>query len=99
MRAAKYVAELVRTAENEINQRDRQLPFTPSQRQEIRADCERRAALLIDAETGLPELVEALEDIGRYQGEGGPGTPWREIVRDVGATARAALSKTQRTSP
>lgn len=59
-RAAKYVAELVRAVENEIDKRDQQLPFTPSQRAVIRADCERRIALLIDAETGLPEVVKAL---------------------------------------
>lgn len=34
----------------------------------------------------------ALEDIGAYKGEGGPGTPWRDIVRDCGAKAREALS-------
>ena len=36
-------------------------------------------------------LIAALEDIGAYTGEGGPNTPWRNIVRDCGATARAAI--------
>ncbi len=38
------------------------------------------------------KLREALESIGIYKGEGGPGTPWRDIVRDCGAAARAALA-------
>ena len=36
-------------------------------------------------------LIEALQEIGAYTGEGGAGTPWRNIVRDCGATARAAI--------
>lgn len=39
----------------------------------------------------LEKYTLALEDIGKYKGEGGPGTPWRDIVRDCGAAARAAL--------
>jgi len=36
-------------------------------------------------------LRAALEDIGEYTGEGGPDTPWQEIVRDCGIKAREAL--------
>lgn len=36
-------------------------------------------------------LRGALKAIGEYRGEGGPGTPWRDIVRDCGETARNAL--------
>ena len=37
------------------------------------------------------KMSEALREIGKYTGEGGPATPWREIVRDCGETARRAL--------
>jgi len=36
-------------------------------------------------------LAAAMEGIGNYTGEGGPGTPWRDIVRDLGARAREVL--------
>lgn len=38
-------------------------------------------------------LTEALGDIAGYRGEGPPSTPWRDIVRECGQTARAALSR------
>lgn len=41
----------------------------------------------------LPDLLEALEEIAGYTGEGGPGTPWRDIVRDLGTKARTVLKK------
>lgn len=37
-------------------------------------------------------LRGALEDIGEYTGDGGPSTPWRDIVRDCGNKARDAIS-------
>lgn len=40
----------------------------------------------------VPLMLEALEDIGEYTGEGGPGTPWRDIVRGIGLKARKALA-------
>ncbi len=39
------------------------------------------------------KLTAALQDIGQYEGEGGPSTPWRQIVRDLGAAARSALKE------
>jgi hypothetical protein len=36
-------------------------------------------------------LRETLAEIGEYRGEGGPATPWQDIVRDLGQMARAAI--------
>lgn len=43
-------------------------------------------------------LRSALEEIGGYYGEGSMNTPWREIVRDMGALARSALLAALRSS-
>jgi hypothetical protein len=37
-------------------------------------------------------LRETLAEIGEYRGEGGPATPWQDIVRDLGQMARAAIA-------
>lgn len=39
------------------------------------------------------DLLAALRGIAAYHGEGPPTTPWRDIVRDVGEAARAAIAK------
>jgi len=59
-----------------------------------RAERERDEALsLLPAlRSAAEKALEALDDIGRYQGKGGPGTPWQEIVRDCGAAAREAAA-------
>lgn len=54
---------------------------TPEQM--VRANAELIAA--------APDLLKALQQIGEYTGEGGPNTPWRDIVRECGETARRAL--------
>ena len=37
-------------------------------------------------------MRETLAEIGEYRGEGGPATPWQDIVRDLGQMARAAIA-------
>jgi hypothetical protein len=50
----------------------------------------RERAQLIAA---APEMLVALTAIARYTGEGPGTTPWRDIVRHLGETARAATEK------
>lgn len=51
LRAAKYIAEKVRAVEFAIEQRDAQpCPFTAIQRNEIRDNCERECAIVIERE-------------------------------------------------
>ncbi len=45
------------------------------------------------AEAENERLREALKEIGEYTGDGGPNTPWRDIVRSLGETARIALQE------
>ncbi len=39
------------------------------------------------------ELLEALKKIAEYEGDGPPTTPWKDIVRDLGEVARAAIAR------
>ena len=39
------------------------------------------------------DLVMALHRVAEFTGDGPLTTPWREIVRDLGSIARAALAK------
>ncbi len=47
-------------------------------------------------EAQLDALLEALRKIGQYTGEGPTySTPWRNIVADLGQTARDAIAKAE----
>lgn len=56
--------------------------------QNIRAEYERLRSI-------NAELLSALENIGRYTGNGPPTTPWQDIVRDIGQDARAAIVRVE----
>ena len=47
---------------------------------------------LSEAKKDKARLRETLAEIGEYRGEGGPATPWQDIVRDLGQMARAAIA-------
>ncbi len=70
----------------------------PSGRENERSMNAARIVACVNALAGIPNpaavkgAVDALREIAEYTGEGGPGTPWREIVRAILATARRALA-------
>jgi hypothetical protein len=45
----------------------------------------------------LEEMKVFTKDIGEYTGEGGPTTPWRDIVKNIGSKARHMHSKAKKT--
>ncbi len=51
------------------------------------------AAYIAHAANAYPKLIEALRQVASYTGEGPNTTPWRDIVRDLGEDARAALKE------
>ena len=70
----------------------------PSELERMREQLFRMRAQLFDVSDELSEakkdkarLRETLAEIGEYRGEGGPATPWQDIVRDLGQMARAAI--------
>jgi len=71
----------------------------PSELERMREQLFRMRAQLFDVSDELSEakkdkarLRETLAEIGEYRGEGGPATPWQDIVRDLGQMARAAIA-------
>ena len=43
----------------------------------------------------VAELEAFVRDVAKWEGDGGPGTPWRSIVRQIGENARALLGVTK----
>jgi hypothetical protein len=59
--------------------------------EEARGVIDRQEALIAELRKDKARLRETLAEIGEYRGEGGPATPWQDIVRDLGQMARAAI--------
>jgi hypothetical protein len=60
--------------------------------EEARGVIDRQEALIEQLRKDKARLRETLAEIGEYRGEGGPATPWQDIVRDLGQMARAAIA-------
>jgi hypothetical protein len=60
--------------------------------QEARGVIDRQEALIEQLRKDKARLRETLAEIGEYRGEGGPATPWQDIVRDLGQMARAEIA-------
>jgi len=82
--SAKEEAQLLQTL---LKQRDSENAETLAEAVKI----ENERNLLRKRVEAADGLAAAMEGIGNYTGEGGPGTPWRDIVRDLGARAREVL--------
>jgi hypothetical protein len=80
LRAARYVAEMIRTTENALSNAANGAT-TPAQRWEARDNAEQDAARVIDRETGAGELAAAMLDLLGTAPYGTDGMGWK-VAKD-----------------